>query len=207
MLDVHPPEHGIHGVRDFFLHLFTITVGLLIAIGLEQSVEAMHHRHQRKEAEMLIREEIRENRKAIQDGAAGLKTEISGMREVLQSLEAISDGHAGALSENELQFREGPMQDSAWRTASTTGTLSYMDYGEVEKFSQAYKEQDLLQTMEQSTLSDYLQLAPILHGTGGAVDAARAKEALPYARNAMGHLSGMYFIGAGTLGAYEDALK
>jgi hypothetical protein len=47
MLDVHLPHEPIHGTRDFFLHLFTITIGLLIAIGLEAMVEAVHHRHQR----------------------------------------------------------------------------------------------------------------------------------------------------------------
>jgi len=31
MLDVHAPEHGIHGVHDFLIHLLTITAGLLIA--------------------------------------------------------------------------------------------------------------------------------------------------------------------------------
>jgi len=34
MLDVHPPEEKIHGFKDFLLHLFTITVGLLIALAL-----------------------------------------------------------------------------------------------------------------------------------------------------------------------------
>jgi hypothetical protein len=57
-------------------------------------------------------------------------------------------------------------------------------------------------------LNDYLQLVPILQGDfGDVVDEARAKAALPYARSAMGHLSGMYFIGVGTLGAYDDAVK
>jgi hypothetical protein len=56
MLDVHPPERGIHGIRDFFIHLMTITVGLLIALGLENAVEAVHHRHQRKEAEVTLRQ-------------------------------------------------------------------------------------------------------------------------------------------------------
>lgn len=35
MLDVHVPEHGIHGFRDFFLHLFTITIGLLMLLALK----------------------------------------------------------------------------------------------------------------------------------------------------------------------------
>jgi hypothetical protein len=49
MLDVHPPEHAAHSWRDFFIHIATIVLGLLIAIGLEQSVEWMHERHVRHE--------------------------------------------------------------------------------------------------------------------------------------------------------------
>jgi cell division protein FtsB len=207
MLDVHAPHENIHGVRDFLLHLLTITVGLLIALSLEAAVEAVHHRHQRKEAEALIRQELGENRQSLHDSSAALKAEIDGMRDVLKTLDAISNGQSGKLKEGELHFSEGPMQDSAWRTASTTGALVYMDYGQVQKFSNAYKEQDQLQKMEELTVNDYLQLEPVLQGGGGFVDEKRATEALPYARSAMGHLSGMYFIGVGTLGAYDDALK
>jgi len=208
MLDVHAPEHGINGARDFFIHLLTITAGLLIAIALEQSVEALHHRHQRKEAEELIRQEIRGNRTALQENEKGLTAELNGMKDALKILDGISNGQSGTLQQNQLQFREGPMQDSAWRTASTTGVLSYMDYDEVQRFSDAYKEQDELQAMAQLTINDYLELVPVLQGsTGGVVDEAHAKIALPYARSAMGHLSGMYFIGIGTMGAYDSALK
>ncbi len=46
MLDVHPPHHPVHTWRDFLIHIATICVGLLIAIGLEQTVEALHRRHE-----------------------------------------------------------------------------------------------------------------------------------------------------------------
>jgi len=61
MLDVHPPHEAAHSWRDFFIHIATITVGLLIAISLEQSVEAIHHRHQRFELERDLRVEARKN--------------------------------------------------------------------------------------------------------------------------------------------------
>jgi hypothetical protein len=60
MLDVHPPEHAAHTRRDFFIHIATIVVGLLIAIGLEQTVEYFHHRHQIHELREALAEE-REN--------------------------------------------------------------------------------------------------------------------------------------------------
>ena len=65
MLDVHPPEHGIYGVRDFFLHLLTISVGLLIALGLEASVEAIHHRHERNESQATPRADAKPGHAAL----------------------------------------------------------------------------------------------------------------------------------------------
>jgi hypothetical protein len=50
MLDVHAPHESVHTWKDFFIHIATIVIGLLIAIGLEQTVEFFHHRHQVAEA-------------------------------------------------------------------------------------------------------------------------------------------------------------
>jgi hypothetical protein len=64
MLDVHPPHESAHSWKDFLLHIATIVVGLLIAVGLEQTVEAVHHRSQRSE----LREPLeRESRQVLKD--------------------------------------------------------------------------------------------------------------------------------------------
>lgn len=49
MLDVHPPHAPTHTWKDFLIHIATICVGLLIAVGLEQTVEAIHRHHERQE--------------------------------------------------------------------------------------------------------------------------------------------------------------
>jgi hypothetical protein len=209
MLDVHAPEHGIQGVRDFLMHLLTITVGLFIALSLENAAEAIHHRHQREEAETQIREEMQTNLAKIRDSAPQVFAERAGMMKVLQTLEARAQGDAGTLQQGDFVFHEAPIQDAAWRTAASTGVLSYMDYAEVERFSEAYKEQELLQTMEEKALDDYLQLVPILAGQGkmGNVTPEAAKDALPYVRQVVAHLNGMIAVGTGTAGSYEEALK
>lgn len=38
-MEVHPPEHPIFTWKQFFSHMAVIVLGLLIAIGLEQTVE------------------------------------------------------------------------------------------------------------------------------------------------------------------------
>jgi hypothetical protein len=54
MLDVHAPHETIHTWKDFLIHLTTIVIGLLIAVGLEQTVEYFHHRHQVAESVTLL---------------------------------------------------------------------------------------------------------------------------------------------------------
>jgi hypothetical protein len=67
VLDVHPPHEPIHTWREFLLHIATITIGLLIALGLEGLVEWQHHRHLVHEAERSLRAEIQSNENAAQN--------------------------------------------------------------------------------------------------------------------------------------------
>ena len=62
MIDVHAPHEATHTWTDFFIHIGTIAVGLLIAIGLEQTVEALHHHHERDELIVAMRTEAQDNR-------------------------------------------------------------------------------------------------------------------------------------------------
>jgi hypothetical protein len=64
MLDVHPAHHAASTWRDFFIHIATIVIGLLIAIGLEQTVEHFHQRHQLQE---LRRGELTDARIYLED--------------------------------------------------------------------------------------------------------------------------------------------
>src|SRR5580704_18129276 len=65
MLDVHPPHHAASTWRDFFIHIATIVIGLLIAVALEQTVEAIHHRHQRHQLQEDLHNEAEQNLQVI----------------------------------------------------------------------------------------------------------------------------------------------
>src|SRR5580698_5905014 len=67
VIDVHPPSEPIHGWRDFFIHLSTITIGLLIALSLEGCVEWQHHRHLVHEAEASLHNEIEQNSRDLHE--------------------------------------------------------------------------------------------------------------------------------------------
>ena len=209
MLDVHAPEHPIGGVRDFFLHLFTITVGLLIALGLEDAVTAMHHRHDRREAETSVREEIDHNRKDLLDAKPTILAEIKGMRALLAFAQARSLNQPGDSNGISASFKEGSIPDAAWRTATSTGAVSLMPYGDVERFSAVSKEQDLLQSTAEQPLNDYLELGSFAPQKGALLNVTpdEARAALPYVRHTLAHLEGMYDVGAGLLTSYDEALQ
>ena len=89
MLDIHLPHGKLEGFKDFFLHLFTITVGLLIALSLEGWVEHVHHRHLAREAEDGLRVEIANNehelvrqRQQIDDGQKLMGADLKVLAEM-----------------------------------------------------------------------------------------------------------------------------
>ena len=65
MLDVHPPHEAAHTWKDFFIHISTICIGLLIAIALEQAVEAAHRASERRELLQDIQAECETNIKTL----------------------------------------------------------------------------------------------------------------------------------------------
>jgi len=58
MLDVHPAHHAASTWKDFFIHIATIVLGLIIAVSLEQAVEYFHHRQERRKLEEDLRAEV-----------------------------------------------------------------------------------------------------------------------------------------------------
>lgn len=95
MLEVHAPHEAIQTWKSFFIHIATIVIGLLIAVGLEQMVEFFHHRHQRFELEESLRRNGAGNRPYIKDDLAV----VQGMLDWALEQTAIVEraGASGAL--------------------------------------------------------------------------------------------------------------
>ncbi len=209
MLDVHPPEHGIHGVRDFFLHLFTITIGLLIALGLEAGAEAIHHRHQREEAEAMIRQELRDNRATLVKVQTDTASEINNLHLALAFVQDLRSGKKDDPRGIKLGFHSEPLQSAAWVSASATGALSYMPYEEVQRFATAYHEQQDYEDAAERALGHYEVLGTY---TDTITDPRDLKPqdietSIADLRLALSDLAAMSDFGRGTLRTYDDALK
>jgi len=152
-MDVHPPHAGIHSWKDFWIHLGTITVGLLIAISLEQSVEWLHRVHERHVLQGELREEGNENVRAVQVDIERLQYQRNGMvlrRKDVQQMIA-SEGKL------KLPFRVIPPSgtitlpsESSWDSAKASGKVALLPDNESDVYSFLYLQNEWLKTQAES---------------------------------------------------------
>ena len=144
-MEVHAPHHPISNLRDFFIHIATITIGLLIALALEAGVEALHHRHLRRETRAKLREEIEQNAKDFPKDLRALDGETQELRANIALLERLRQ-HQPALPNEQLKFNWfwNSTSNSAWTTAKDTGALSLMGSDTVEGYDELYSQGELV---------------------------------------------------------------
>ena len=148
MLDVHPPHTSVHGWRDFFIHIATITIGLLIALALEAGAEALHNRHVVREARENIRRELISNRNEIRKDDAYIQTDENNMRQNILTARALRD-HPDLMKSGHNHFDftfswSGP-STSAWHSARDTGALALMPVTEVQSYAESYDQQQIVE--------------------------------------------------------------
>jgi hypothetical protein len=150
-MDVHAPHEPIHTWRDAALHLAIVTVGLFIALSLEALVEHLHNRHLVAEARANIREELQLNHEAAQKDITLVQQNMDTIKAnitTLHRLQSDPNNFHGSLN-NTMNFDS--LNDAAWRTARDTGALSFMPYDEIQRDSDLYMIENLVNQKAVST--------------------------------------------------------
>jgi hypothetical protein len=138
MIDVHPAHHAAGTWREFFIHIATIVLGLLIAIGLEQTVEYFHHRHQLHVARRAIRDELTHDQAAIEYDIAMLRIAEQSMQKnasLLQSARRPNDSPTSVL---EYPWQLHFLRDDAWQDAKSSGAAAFMSPAERARLGYIY---------------------------------------------------------------------
>jgi hypothetical protein len=141
MLDVQP-IHSMHGWRDFVIHIATIVVGLLIAIGLEQAVEFLHHSHQLADTRRALRLEREENYRTLTAQTIAWRREVAELQNNLLVLQYLQQ-HPGTPQEKlpgVLAWRFSSLQfaTAVWDAAHASGVVALMPRQEIEDNTELY---------------------------------------------------------------------
>jgi hypothetical protein len=137
MLDVHPPHHPTHTWKDFFIHIATICVGLLIAVALEQSVEALNRRHEATELREILKAE---SAQILADSRRTEKAQIYQLDWLAARLKqvraAVWDGRKLEAAAPDRQPYFASPDIPLWRAAKESGQAKLLSKGEINGFSE-----------------------------------------------------------------------
>jgi hypothetical protein len=163
MFDVHAPHQIIHTWKDFLIHIAAITIGLLLAVGLEQTVEYVHRRHQRSQIEEQMRLVFSGN---ISSDALDLKR-LADMRGALAALRSdiearlrVRNDGAKARAGNRITIEVLVMPSMApYESAKENGTVGLLPVERIRIYNRVYLQRQLLITVLQSWQSGTAALA------------------------------------------------
>jgi hypothetical protein len=145
MLDVHPPHTSMHSWKDFWIHLGTITAGLLIAIALEQSVEALHRVHLRHQLERDLHAEAVRNAEILQHDIQVLQGGRDYALALKANVDALRHGAAPSSLTPVAPPRDGAPflpSEGAWASARDSSELALLPREQTSMFEELYAQHD-----------------------------------------------------------------
>jgi type II secretory pathway pseudopilin PulG len=137
-MHVHPSEGPIHSIRQFLLHILTITIGLLIALALEGLVARVHERNLVREARANLRAELSEARAKMQDNLQAQKQSTEAIRALLVFAAALRRDRHTPPPPQDITNTFVILPQTSWNTTAATGAIGLMPYAEVRRYTAAY---------------------------------------------------------------------
>jgi hypothetical protein len=205
-MDLHPPGGPVRSLKDFFIHIGVVTLGILIALGLEQLVESHHRAHLADVAVAGFRKELAFNEDQVRDVLARIPEKQAKVDAAIAKLSAAP----AAGSAPETLAYPGISLDlvstASWDTAIATQALTELPFDAVARYAQAYGAVRLFIDTER----DGLTIWEGMHRFGTDLTALTKEQralAIEELRRYANVLIVIEFAGKGVLGACDAALK
>jgi hypothetical protein len=145
-MEVHPPHGPMHSWRDFWIHLGTITIGLLIAISLEQSVEKIHHIHQRHQLEQDLRAEGVRNIDLVAQNTQvfdSVKAYALTLRQAVDTMRKSGGKVKLPYPIRPKMPTPAAPSDAVWATAKESSLIELLPRERAEIYARLYRQHDL----------------------------------------------------------------
>jgi hypothetical protein len=205
-MDLHPPGGPVRSVKDFLVHLGIVTLGILIALGLEQVVET----HQRSK---IAAEALAGFRKEIADNEANVKevmAEMTGLRAKTQdAIAKLSQVYGPGIAEPRIDYpgvRLDFISSASWDSAIATHALNDLPYDTVKRYAEAFGALRIFLDAERSGIATWQDM----HRFGTDPAALSKEQRLSLVEELRRYESFTYaidLIGKGTLVSCDAALK
>ncbi len=199
MLEVHPPHSATHSWRDFFIHIGTIAVGLLLAIGLEQGVEAIHrHRERVRLLEDLREESSLRVRQVRQMGSSTLVTEtwLSNTLRAALDAPASAGNVAFTIPKAPTEHIPGDARpaNAVWAAARSSGLMNVLSREEIEDWERKDYFAQLVQRDFEAAQADFRSFGAVCEHLGTPFHAGARIQTTPAGRDEFTRALGVVIV-------------
>ena len=153
-MEIHAPEKPIHSRREFLFHMFTVVLGILIALAMEGAVEWFHHRALVREARENILAEVRKNKETVDKSIEDIHQREAELMHITDLMHKVQ-GDRNAIKNQSMHFgiTMRDLYSTAWQTATTSGAVTYMKYDELIKYTDVYLTQQSFISLQEQALN------------------------------------------------------
>ena len=212
MLEVHAPHGATHTVKDFLLHIAAISIGLLLALGLESTAEWLHHRHQASEALHVLRREVERNQQILLEDIERADVAEGHHRTALAVLHRVRAGQARPDDQLIFVRRYFPLNSSAWKVVHDTGAAAYIPYEVLATYGDIYEARGTINETAQTMYGEILKATSVLNSEQPDQNraeedrlqrSAEASEVEPHGRSSESNLASDQKLAAHLSGAQD----
>ena len=160
-MDLHVPEGPARSIKDFLIHIVIVIIGILIALGLEQLVEAHNHHRIAEQAVEGFKRELADDAKAMEE----VMQEMSKLRAEIRA-EIVNLESQTPREIHYPGFTYNVISTASWDTAVATRALADLPYDEAHAYADAYGTFRLFEEIERKELASWQEMR--LYGTDPA---------------------------------------
>lgn len=205
-MDIHKPK-AIHSWREFAVEIGTITIGILIALGLEALIEARHNHELVAEARAELISELQYNRKNLADVIVVARNNQAALKALISYGQARLAHRAAALPSGvDLNGRFTTLRTSGWESTVATQAIAHMPYDQAQAVASVYASSRGFNDLEARIEPRWFELARY----GGEIESmpdADVRRALGDLRVLLSYQTAAATSGSETLAEYDRALS
>lgn len=136
-MEIHGPEGPTNSFKDFLIHIIIVTIGILIALGLEGIRETIHEHRVVRDARENFQAEFQANREHLDKELKNDQKTLGQIDRIIADLPTLRPNPSQfALRVAELKPSGYFFSNSRWESALSTGALGQMSVDEVNQYAQ-----------------------------------------------------------------------
>lgn len=203
-MDIHRPKLP-HSWREFATEIGIITLGILIALGLEAIVTSFHNREVVEKSRAQLLNELSINRAHLQEVVEAAKIDQKSLRSYIAYGQARLRHSAHLVPNDPLPGSFTTLSTAGWESTVATNALVHMPFDEANAVATAYASSRAFNSLEERIEEHWFELSSIGDDPSSLSD-AETRKALGQLRVAYTYQTAIALAGADLQRKYDEAI-